>query len=111
MKLTITQLRSIIKEEVANKKLTMARHRRNLKEAGVGYNSSSPRGVNNTRFEIAIKDAMAAYMKKVIAEDPDADMIDYMTNLAEDVFSDVMDNLDSDNSASSSLRYGNRSKV
>jgi len=105
MKLTITQLRSIIKEEVSNSK------RRTLKEAGVGYNYAS-RGVSNkTYLEIDIKDAMAAYMKKAIAENPDADVIDYMTNLAEEVFSDVMDNLDSDNSASSSLRYGNRSEV
>jgi len=54
---------------------------------------------------------MAAYMQKVIVADPDANVIDYMTNLAKEVFSDVMDNLDSDNSTSSSLRYGNRSEV
>ena len=42
MKLTIAQLRSIIKEEVTNKKLALARRNRALKEGGYVTSNMNP---------------------------------------------------------------------
>ncbi len=55
MKLTITQLRSIIKEEVANKKTTLARKNRALKEGGFAASRGS--------IEEQLEEVVIAYLE------------------------------------------------
>ena len=61
MKLTMPQLRSIIKEEVTNKKLALARRNRALKEAG-GYVTS------NMNVEEQLESAVLAYLENKITK-------------------------------------------
>ena len=93
MKLTITHLCRIIKEE-----LSAVKKGSKLKEA-----------IDPVKLEIAVKDAIAKYMQAILMENPDENLIDTMTSLAAGVYEDVMSHEHEDGSASTPVRYGNRS--
>ena len=93
MKLTITHLCRIIKEE-----LSAVKKGSKLKEA-----------IDPVRLEIAVKDTMTKYMQAMLIENPGENLVDIMTSLAEGVYEDVMSHEHEDGSASTPVRYGNRS--
>lgn len=64
MKLTITQLRRIIKEEVTNKKAALARRNRALKEGGYVTSNMNP----EEQLEAAVVAYLEAKMKRMKPE-------------------------------------------